>query len=175
MRMKNKILQVVGYSQTGKTAIIQTVLAELTKIGYQVAVIKSAKSYKRRENSKDTDKHLDSGAKISAGSFNNSLQITIAQDYTLQQIIEIIDSISKNDVILIEGFKMSEYPKVLLWKSNELHNLNKFNLNELLLVYCSQKDYNNYEQLKELSEKKSVPIVFGMETLVKEIVKYLTS
>lgn len=173
--MKNKILQVVGYSQTGKTAIIQMVLAELTKIGYQVAVIKSAKSYKKGENSKDTDKYLDSGAKISVGNFDNSLQITIAQNYSLQQIIETVNSISKNDIILIEGFKMSEYPKVLLWKSDELHNLDEFNLNELLLVYCSQKDYNNHEQLKELSEKKSIPIVFGIETLVKEIVKYLTS
>ncbi len=59
-----KIIAWVGYSNSGKTRLIQRVLLELKNRGYSVAVIKSChREFMLSPEGKDSSRFLDAGAK----------------------------------------------------------------------------------------------------------------
>ncbi len=115
------IFQVVGYQNSGKTTVVSTLIKELNKLGRQVAVIKHHGHGGRPElvETKDSVKHVGAGAKVAVVEGGGRLILQADQpSWNLADEIELI-RFFQPDIILIEGHKKENYPKLLLLKEKK--------------------------------------------------------
>jgi molybdopterin-guanine dinucleotide biosynthesis protein B len=111
-----KVIGFAGYSGSGKTTVISSVLQLLKMKDYQVAVIKhDAHGHYKEENGADSTLFIQKGA---------DSVITVSPDglhsYEKQvdfKIEKLIASLSAMDFILIEGFKMASHPKIIVFRT----------------------------------------------------------
>ena len=171
--MKNsKILQVVGYSSSGKTTFISYLIKLLKEQEIKIISIKSARNHKYDLSKKDSDIFLESGSDFSVVVFKNSTQITSSKPIDLAEIIEQSKLIIKPDLILIEGFKEEKYPKILLWSREFAEHSEMIDYSDLLYVYVSIEDYQEYyKKITEFMEKTDAILENDINKLVKRIVK----
>lgn len=109
------ILGVVGFSDSGKTSLIERLIDTLKKEGLKVCTIKHAHGeHSLCPAGKDTTRHLEAGAQVSAGISINDAAVYFPRNISLEEMIDIINKIALPDVILVEGFKESAIPKVAL-------------------------------------------------------------
>jgi molybdopterin-guanine dinucleotide biosynthesis protein B len=111
---KPYIFQVVGYKNTGKTTLMCKLIKQLSHLGFRVGTIKhDAHEFEMDHPGKDTWKHKESGAHVVAITSKDKTAI-IEQSPT--SIEELIKRMKMVDIILIEGFKNSTYPKIVMIK-----------------------------------------------------------
>ncbi|WP_227939647.1 molybdopterin-guanine dinucleotide biosynthesis protein B [Alkalihalobacillus deserti] len=117
-----RILQVVGYQNSGKTTLMEKLIKGCSDRGWQVASIKHHGhniAQKREGSLKDSERHEQAGAFLTAVEGGGSLQIHIKdQEWPLPKLIRLYESFSP-DVILVEGFKKENYSKVVLLRGEE--------------------------------------------------------
>ncbi|OKY78661.1 MAG: Molybdopterin converting factor large subunit MoaE [Candidatus Methanohalarchaeum thermophilum] len=101
-----KIFSVVGYSNSGKTTLIKKISDSLEG---NVSVIKHVHEFDKK--GKDTDKLLRESNNVVAVSKNRSIKIK-KSDFPLEESIEELEG--ETDYVILEGFKKSSYPKIVL-------------------------------------------------------------
>jgi molybdopterin-guanine dinucleotide biosynthesis adapter protein len=115
-----KILQVVGYKNSGKTTLVEKLIKEAVHQGYRAGAVKhhGHGGYPNlSERLNDSNRHRQAGAIISSVEGNGLLQIEAIQDeWSLQQILQIY-SLFPIDVVLVEGFKKEKYPKIVMLRT----------------------------------------------------------
>jgi molybdopterin-guanine dinucleotide biosynthesis protein B len=107
------IISIVGRSESGKTTLLEVLIAELKLRGYRVAVIKhSAEAFELDTLKKDSWRFSQAGSELSAISSAHKLAIfkPVEQDFGPQELFNFI--CWDYDLILTEGFKQSSYPKI---------------------------------------------------------------
>ncbi|WP_052329886.1 molybdopterin-guanine dinucleotide biosynthesis protein B [Thermicanus aegyptius] len=117
------IIQVVGYANSGKTYLITHLIRHFQKKGYRIAAIKHhSHPISFDEEGKDTWKHRNAGANQTLLVSGNRLIQWEEEDhdFTLEEVISKID---KADLLMIEGFKDSPHPKILLLSKPEEREL----------------------------------------------------
>lgn len=109
------IVAVVGTSKTGKTTLVERVVRELTDRGISVASVKHVhgKGVLFPEG-KDTTRHLRAGASPVVGVSGNEVVAYLSVPPDLDSALQIMSRIADPDVILVEGFKASSLPKIVL-------------------------------------------------------------
>jgi len=131
------IIAVVGSSESGKTTLIEALVSNLRSHGYRVATIKHA----TRELSFDRP-YKDSWRHIRAGS-EATLVVSVGQvvlikpilgEVTLEEAVRFLGP--DYDVILAEGFKRSDVPKIKVCK--ELEEDSVSDLTNLIAVVSSR-------------------------------------
>ncbi|MCK0473416.1 molybdopterin-guanine dinucleotide biosynthesis protein B [Halalkalibacter sp. APA_J-10(15)] len=119
-----RVLQVVGFSNSGKTTLMRKILERCKEeLAWNVATIKhhghrGERLYDSRE-AKDSDRHLKAGAIMTVVEGGGDL-ILHKQNHveSLEQTIKLLQSLEA-DFILVEGYKRECYPKVVILKGNE--------------------------------------------------------
>lgn len=123
-----KILQVVGFKNSGKTTLISRWIRLLKAQGKTVAVIKHhghASSLERPASHTDGVQYIDNGAHLSLVAGGGSAQILLSEEPSLIQLMDYV-KINMPDIVLIEGFKHEDQPKVVLVrKQADWHELQK--------------------------------------------------
>ena len=107
-----KVLQVVGYSGSGKTTFIEQLIAQLTPLG-SVGVIKHLGDHPfTLEAGKDTTRFFETGATISAGIDQEKTVLAIHE----HRLIETLTLFANAGIqfAIVEGFKTVPYPKIVL-------------------------------------------------------------
>jgi len=107
------IISVVGKSSSGKTTLLERLISELRQRGYKVAIIKHSHHANDLDTaSKDTWRFTQAGSEISAINSLDNLAIyrRIDNFFDPQEISQYIHW--DYDLILTEGFKSSDYPKI---------------------------------------------------------------
>ena len=120
-------LFVSGKSNTGKTTLIKKIIENLSDLGLTIAVLKHSSSRIERESEgKDTGKYRNSGAVATAVAGENLTAVfhhnhiagdpvALAQRLFNRQSYKGTTTSDKTiDLILIEGYKNLEYPKIAL-------------------------------------------------------------
>ncbi len=111
--MIKMILGVYGYSNSGKTTLIERLITELTQKGYKVSTIKhSSKKISLDTPGKDTYRHRDAGANISCLISASETTLISKSPLSLDNAIKMIEVIGGIDLILIEGGKSENIPKI---------------------------------------------------------------
>jgi molybdopterin-guanine dinucleotide biosynthesis protein B len=95
----------------GKTSLIEALTEQCSREGVRVATVKHIHGSFDTVN-KDTWRHLDAGAAITVASTPTEV-VTIRRSKTLR-LEEALEAIYvESDLILVEGYKESSYPKIL--------------------------------------------------------------
>ena len=111
--MKPYIIGFYGYSNTGKTTVIVDLIKKLKEAKYKVATIKySDKKINFDTQEKDTYKHAQVGANPIVLSSLSETDFIIKKKLSIDNIIKYLTSFAKLDIIIIEGAKDSDIPKV---------------------------------------------------------------
>jgi molybdopterin-guanine dinucleotide biosynthesis adapter protein len=112
-----KLIAVVGAKHSGKTTIIEHLIAELKSRGYTVGVIKEMVRIAFLDTpQKETDRYAKAGAQTIAAVPREETVIFIKKRLTIQ---EILPQFKGFDFVLLEGFESEkEIPKVVAAKTS---------------------------------------------------------
>ncbi|MCS1393479.1 molybdopterin-guanine dinucleotide biosynthesis protein B [Lysinibacillus boronitolerans] len=132
-----KILQIVGYQNSGKTTLMERLIKQATMEELRVGTIKhhGHGGVPMIETSKDSSRHEQAGAVVTAVEGAGTLRMSIHQNsWQLAEILAIYDSLPM-DIMLIEGYKNEHYPKVVLLRTPEDQILLQQVTNILCVIY----------------------------------------
>jgi len=107
------IISIVGKSSAGKTTLLERLIAELKQRGYKVAIVKHSHHKDDIDTAaKDTWRFTRAGSEISAINSLDHLAIyrRIDKYFDPREISSFV--LWDYDIILTEGFKGSNYPKI---------------------------------------------------------------
>jgi len=110
----------VGKSHSGKTTLLESLIAEIKRRGYKVAIVKHSHHADDLDKaSKDTWRFTQAGSELSAINSLDHLAIYKRIDHFFdpQEISSFI--LWDFDVILTEGFKGSSYPKIEVHRAEQ--------------------------------------------------------
>jgi molybdopterin-guanine dinucleotide biosynthesis protein B len=111
---KTPVLGIVGWKNSGKTTLVERLVAELTRRGWRVATVKHA-HHELRIDDADTDsaRHRRAGAQEVAVVSSARWAIVHEQrDEPEPALEEVIARLSPADIILVEGYKSAPIPKI---------------------------------------------------------------
>ncbi len=107
------IISIVGKSDSGKTTLLESLITELKQRRYKVAVIKhSSQDVELDTVNKDSWRFSRAGSEVSAISSSSKFAVfrNLEQDFGLPELSQFL--CSGSDLILTEGFKQSNHPKI---------------------------------------------------------------
>jgi molybdopterin-guanine dinucleotide biosynthesis protein B len=114
------IISIVGKSSAGKTTLLEKLIVELKQRGYKVAIVKHSHHKDDLDTSaKDTWRFTKAGSALSAINSLDHLAIYrhIDSFFDPQEISNFI--LWDYDIMLTEGFKGSDYPKIEVHRSEQ--------------------------------------------------------
>lgn len=132
-----KILQIVGYQNSGKTTLMEQLITQAATEGFRVGTIKhhGHGGIPMIESSKDSVRHEKAGASVTAVEGEGTLRMSIHQsNWQLADILAIYETFNM-DMILIEGYKNEDYPKVVLLRQAEDESLLQKVSNIICVLY----------------------------------------
>jgi molybdopterin-guanine dinucleotide biosynthesis protein B len=112
------IISIVGKSNSGKTTLLEKLIGELTGRGWRVATIKHNKhGFNIDHEGKDSYRHKKAGAQITVVSSPHQIALVsdVDHDHSFDEIRDRF--ISGVDIILTEGFKVNDYPKIEVYRA----------------------------------------------------------
>ena len=133
MPKEQKILCICGIKNSGKTTYIEKLLKEIKSHGKSAAVIKHD----------DTYRYHQAGAAATAIFSKNRYMINADEEIDLQQLI---NGFSDVDVILVEGMKQSELPKIEIVREKISRTLSCCGKNLIAVVTDCEADFDGIEK-----------------------------
>ncbi|HPC86714.1 MAG TPA: molybdopterin-guanine dinucleotide biosynthesis protein B [Smithellaceae bacterium] len=112
------IVSIVGKSNSGKTTLLEKIVADLVRRGYRIATIKHNRhGFDIDHEGKDSYRHKKAGACTTVLSSPHQLALIqdVDHDHSFQEIRD--KYISGADLILTEGFKANDYPKIEVFRA----------------------------------------------------------
>jgi molybdopterin-guanine dinucleotide biosynthesis protein B len=145
-----------------KTALIERLTQRLTDEGLKVATIKHI-SGSFDTPKRDTWRHLESGAVMTVASTPNEIvTLTRTKNPPLKKALDAI--YVKPDIILVEGYKKSDYPKILCANTAEEAQAALKELSNIVMVSGSISSNVEEKELFE-SEFPDIQVNGFVETL----------
>lgn len=124
MKKEPFILAVSGVKNSGKTTLITGLLPILTKQGLRVAVIKhDGHDFEADVPGTDSYRHMSAGA-YGTAVFSGSKYMIVKKQPDVQAE-ELMQAFPEADIILLEGFKYSQFPKLEVIRKANLSDTQK--------------------------------------------------
>lgn len=139
------ILQVVGYQNSGKTSFVSELTARLSATGLRVGVVKHHGHGGALDlPMTDSHRHALAGAVLSSVISENGTFIEWKEVDTFELLMNWYEA--HVDVLLVEGYKQKDYPKVVLVRDGFEQPVN---LTNVIASGDSLKDRNQLMNLVE--------------------------
>lgn len=117
MMRKTPVISFVGKSNSGKTTVLEKVITELKRRGVKLAIIKhDVHQFEIDHPGKDTWRHYQAGADVVTISSPSKLAIIERREYELP-LDEVVARISGVDIVITEGYKRENKPKIEVFRS----------------------------------------------------------
>jgi molybdopterin-guanine dinucleotide biosynthesis adapter protein len=109
---------VVGWKNSGKTTLTARLIAELTRRGYKIAVVKHAhESFEIDHPGRDSFKLREAGAcEVALSSPRRFALMRELGDAPEMSFVDVLAYVGPCDLVLIEGFKREAFPKIEIRK-----------------------------------------------------------
>lgn len=111
-----KVISVVGYKKSGKTAIVTALVRKLSDLG-KVGTVKHMGEQRLNPAETDTGRHFDAGADMVIGITGTKMTgtelVSFSRDQDLEDALDMLCD-QGYDFAVVEGFKDSNLPKIVL-------------------------------------------------------------
>ncbi|MDV7141234.1 molybdopterin-guanine dinucleotide biosynthesis protein B [Tropicimonas sp. TH_r6] len=109
-----KIFGVTGWKNSGKTGLMERLVANITARGLRVSTVKHAHhGFDIDQPGRDSFRHREAGAEqvllVSSSRWALMTELREVPEPTLE---EMLDQITPVDLVLVEGFKRDRHPKI---------------------------------------------------------------
>jgi len=107
------VISIVGKSKTGKTTLLESLVAELKGRGYRVATVKhNHHDFELDRPGKDSWRYAQAGSDAVVISSPHKLALIKPQDHdaSIEEILNLLGE--EFDIVLIEGFRRGHAPKI---------------------------------------------------------------
>ena len=172
MKKKNKpvLIAISGVKNSGKTTLIEKLIPRLSDKGLKVATVKhDGHDFDADVEGTDTFKHRWAGAYGTAIFSKNKFMVIKEQKNTQEE--ELISYFSDCDVILLEGFKFSDYPKIeIVRKGNSSESVCK---KETLLGIVSDIEELKEEYRENKDNELKVIDINDIDSISELLVEYI--
>jgi molybdopterin-guanine dinucleotide biosynthesis protein B len=157
------IISIVGKSKSGKTTLIERLVLELNSRGYKIATIKHTTHLSTIDTpGKDSWRHIQSGSEATAISSPQGIVLfkPTKQEASIEQVIQLLDK--EYDVIIAEGFKKGNTPKIQVHRKktgtplSELENIIAVASDEPLQTNIRQFQLDDIAKLSDIIEKEII-------------------
>lgn len=114
-----KVLGIAGYSGAGKTTLLEKLVPLLRADGVRVSLIKHAHhGFDVDQPGKDSYRHRQAGAgEVLVASDVRWALMHENEAESPPQLQDLLAHLSPCDLVLVEGFKRAELPKLEVWRS----------------------------------------------------------
>jgi len=148
-----KIISITGYKKSGKTTLVERLVKVLEKRG-AVGTVKHLHDHELNPDNTDTRRYIEAGASVVVGvtpSGSAKFTPSTSLDNALDELAN-----SGMDYALVEGFKDSYLPKVVMGDLNVNNTLIKFkdltdltdnNITNIIEIIESQPDYQTLDSI----------------------------
>lgn len=164
--MSNKpfLIAICGCKNSGKTTLIEKLIPKFCKKGYKVATIKhDGHDFQGDVEGTDTYKHKKAGAYGTAIFSDNKFMI-IKEDNTVDEKY-FINIFPEADIIFLEGFKGSNYPKLeIVRKGNS--SVSVCNKNNLIGILSDLEVFDDNYNLIDLN---------NIDLIIEKILDYMSN
>jgi molybdopterin-guanine dinucleotide biosynthesis protein B len=106
-------ISIVGKSKSGKTTLIERLVAELKSRGYRIATVKHVTHRESADKpGKDSWRHIQAGSEATATSSPDGIMLVkpTAHDPSLEEVARLFNE--DYDIVIAEGFKQGNAPKI---------------------------------------------------------------
>ncbi|MEF9934348.1 MAG: molybdopterin-guanine dinucleotide biosynthesis protein B [Clostridium sp.] len=135
------MISIVGFSNSGKTTLLEKIILELKSLDYRVGVIKHNHcSFNIDHEGKDTYRHAKAGADTVIIASSTKVA-TVKKVQVEPSLDEIAAGITDVDIIFTEGYKRGNKPKIEVFRK-ELNRDELFCCEEELLAVASNHEFN---------------------------------
>lgn len=115
------IISIVGYSDAGKTTLIEKIVPVLKGRGYRVGTVKHADHESSLDTEgKDSWRHYAAGADTVVVASNAKIVMIRRKEKTPEdsgeELAKIAPYFSDMDLVLTEGYKQAPYPKIEIFR-----------------------------------------------------------
>lgn len=112
--MKHRIFGIAGWKNSGKTTLMERLVAEFTQRGWQISTVKHAHhAFDIDKEGTDSFRHRQAGAsEVAIVSGTRWALMHELRDESEPHLSDILDRLTPCDLILIEGYKHEPHPKV---------------------------------------------------------------
>ena len=112
-----RVYGVIGWKNSGKTSLMERLVAEITGRGFSVSTVKHVHhDVDLDQPGKDTYRHRTAGARevvlASAGRF----ALMVEHRGQEPELPAILGRLSPVDLVLVEGYKRDAHPKIEVWR-----------------------------------------------------------
>jgi molybdopterin-guanine dinucleotide biosynthesis protein MobB len=147
--MMTHVICVVGRGRrSGKTSLIELLTKTLSDEGFDVATVKNTHSFDTPE--KDTWRHLEAGASVTVATTpTNLIIIKKIKNPTIDDVL--IHVPINHDILFVEGFKKSTYPKILC--TNDFSDATKMMKEVSNIIMVSGNIVNKAEEIEKFKSK----------------------
>jgi len=117
------VVSVVGKSNAGKTTFLEKLIRELKRRGYRVATIKHDRGgFEIDQPGKDTWRHAQAGSDVVVISSPEKIALIrrVEAELSLDEIVAILPPV---DIVLTEGYKAGNKPKIEVVRQAIAHEL----------------------------------------------------
>jgi molybdopterin-guanine dinucleotide biosynthesis adapter protein len=144
VEVNTPILQIVGYQNSGKTTLVEKVVAYFSVDGYKIGTIKHHGHGGKPlsiDYGKDTDRHRKAGAIATAIEGDGTMQLQVKKDAWQLEELFAFYRLLKLDLIVVEGYKQENYPKLVMIREQEdLELLTKVNNIVAIITWLDLKE-----------------------------------
>ena len=109
-----KIYGVTGWKNSGKTGLVERLVADFIARGFSVSTIKHAHhSFDVDQPGKDSFRHREAGAKeVLLASRNRFVLMNELRGEEEPRLADLLAKLSSVDLVLVEGYKRDRHPKI---------------------------------------------------------------
>ena len=161
------IFGIIGWKNSGKTYFAQKIISGLTKLNLKVASIKHAHhEFDIDQPNTDSFLHRKAGSKqIIISSSKRWAKIYELKDSSEKKLYELINELENPEVVIVEGFKNENHPKIEIIKDSQDRSsfiFNNFN-NIVALITDIRIDSFPFSQFKKNQIKQIVEFILNYE------------
>ena len=161
------IFGIIGWKNSGKTHLVQKIISAINSKKLNVASIKHAHhSFDIDQPGTDSYLHRQSGAdQVIISSANRWAKITELKTLPEKKLSELVSEINSADVVIVEGFKNENHPKIEIIKEPDDESSYIFKKIKNVVALVSDKNINSFKnkQFKKNEINEIVNFILSKE------------